>query len=103
MIYINTQQNRNIISFSDTDLSKLNKLKKEIIKSMKNIPHEIFEKMINVMKVIKEKDLQLIYFNEITNIFNILLSAIPFFESIEEIENINNIITDIENNLLSTL
>jgi hypothetical protein len=100
--YINPY-NRNIISFSDTDLSKLNKLKREIIKSMKNIPHEIFEKMINVMKVIKEKDLQLIYFNEITNIFNILLSAIPFFESIEEIENINNIITDIENNLISSL
>lgn len=100
--YINPY-NRNIISFSDTDLNILNKIKKDIIKSMKNIPHEIFEKLVNVMKVIKEKDLQLIYFNEITNIFNILLSAIPFFETIEEIDNINNIITDIENNLLTTL
>lgn len=74
---------RNQVGFSKEDLKIITDLRREYIKNMKNDLHEIFVQFLLLMKFIQSHELEIQYFPEISKIFNIILTALPFFEELE--------------------
>lgn len=74
---------RNCVEFSVDDLQLLQEKRKEFIRNIKNDLHEIFVQFLNVLKMIQEEKVEILYFSEIAKIFNVILSALPFFEELE--------------------
>jgi len=104
----NNPYTRNNVEFSEEDTDKLNSLKKEVLKSLKKLPHDTFIKFVNVLNIAHQKKVELLYFPDIAKIFQILLGVIPFFERVDELtnsenENISNAVREIENSLDSTI
>lgn len=97
---------RNCVFFNNEDLFVIKKLKKELLQALKTVPHEIFMKFLDILFIINNNNLQIVYFSDICKIFQVLLGAIPFFETLEEIdnnENISELIKNIENQLDTTI
>ena len=94
---------RNEVEFSEEDSERLYSMRKELIKTLKTVPHEIFVKFVRALESAHENNVELIYFPEIIKIFQVLLGAIPFFEQIEETlgdnENISAMIKEVENSV----
>lgn len=99
---------RNFVEFSCDNLEILENLRKNYIKSLKNIPHEIFIRFLSILEKINENNVQIFYFPDVTKIFSILLGVLPIFENLDEAlgyynDDINKIINQTEKNLESTL
>lgn len=100
--------NRNIVEFSDENLEILENLRKNFIKSLKNIPHEIFIHFLKILEKINDNNVQIFYFPDVTKIFSILLGVLPIFENLDEAlgyynDDINKIINQTQKNLESVL
>jgi len=74
---------RNVVDFPEDDLRLLQEKRKEFIKNIKNDLHEIFVQFLEVLRMIQRESVEILYFSEIAKIFNVILSALPFFEELE--------------------
>jgi hypothetical protein len=81
--YINPY-NRNKIVFSDEDKIVLENKRQIYISTLKNKPHELFEKFTHILDKIKETNTEIFLFPDIAKTLNILLQILPFFENLEE-------------------
>lgn len=74
---------RNVVELSEDDLQFLKEKRKEFIRNMKNDLHDIFAQFLEVLKLIQKESIEILYFSEIAKIFNVILSALPFFEELD--------------------
>ena len=99
---------RNDVEFSEDDTKKLLEMRKQLLKTLKTLPHQIFIKFVQVLEKTEEKNVQLVYFPEIAKIFQLLLGIMPFFEQLEELvgesdENVSEMIKEVENKIDTTV
>lgn len=99
---------RNKVEFDKNDHEKITNLRIQYIKSLKNIPHELFSRFLRILKIMKEKNVFICLFQEITRIFTILLEALPVFDRMDEAlgyydDSVHKVVKNLEKKIELTL